>query len=71
LFLSGYCVLDVFEALVVDQFVDLVAGGVRSGVLLGLVLAYTVGEVVGDADVKLLEGAGEDVNVVGVEHWFS
>jgi hypothetical protein len=61
-------VLDVFEALVVDEFVDLVAGCVGFGIFVGSVLVDSVGEIVGYAGVEFLEAAGEDVDVVGLEH---
>ncbi len=57
------------EGLVVDEFVDLVAGSVGFGVLVGFVLVDSVGKIVGDAGVELLEAAGEDVDVVGFGHW--
>jgi hypothetical protein len=62
-------VLDVFESFVVDELVDLIAGGVGFGVLVGLVLMDSVGEIVGYAGVEFLEAAGEDVDVVGLGHW--
>ena len=69
MFLSRDGVLNVLEAFVMDEFVDLVAGGVRFGVLVVLVLMDSEGEIVGDSGVELLEGAGEDVDIVGFGHW--
>jgi len=69
LLFSCDCVLDVFEAFVVNELVDLVAGSVGFGIFIGFVLVDSVGEIVGYAGVELLEAAGEDVDVVGLGHW--
>ena len=56
----------MFEALVVDEFVDLVAGCVGFEIFVGFVLVDSVGEIVGYAGVEFLEAAGENVEVVGL-----
>ena len=68
--LSCGCVLNVLEAFEIDKFVDFVASGKGVGIFVGLVLGDSSGEIVGYTGIELLKGAGKDVDVVGVGHWF-
>ena len=54
--------------LVVNELVDLVARGEAVGVGVVLVLADADFEFGGDADVEVLEAAGEDVDVGLLDH---
>jgi hypothetical protein len=71
LLLAGDGLEDQGVALVVDEFIDVIAGGETAGVFVGFVLADADFEVGGDADVEVLEAAGEDVDVGLLGHGVS
>jgi hypothetical protein len=59
-------VVKTFE---VDELGDVVFAGMADGILLSLVLRYAELEIVGDANVELLETVGENVDVGVVVHF--
>jgi len=65
IFLTGDCVVDVLEALEVDETVDVVSLGEAVGYAVAVLLEAAV-EVVGYADVERAREAGEDVDEVVV-----
>ena len=62
-FLAGYGVVDVLEALVVDEAVGSVSGGEAASFACA-VLGDAMEEAIGDSDVEGAGTAGQDVNVI-------